>query len=138
MNEHQGIRRLLDARTERALTQRLRKMPEERAFSTVRRLIKLEPKVGLRIAGRVLQRPERIEQLLREGLKISNESTVRIWLEAAAQRLGAARVIQLVREQITTEPEVAERALYWLPLIARSNREARNGLRELRANVSPR
>lgn len=137
MSERQGTRRLLDARTERALTQRLRAMPEDRAFRTVRRLIRLEPKVGLRIAGRILQRPQRIEELLREGLRISNESTIRFWLEAAAQRLGPARMIQLVREQIATAPEIADRALYWLPHIARANDDAQRALGELRATVSP-
>lgn len=115
MPNTRAVRRLRDSRVQNRLTARLRRVPEERAFTTLRRLIAIEPKVGLQLANRLLRSRTLLEQLLRDGLAAGNASTIRLWIELLGKRLGRTRTKQIVREEASRDPAIAERAAYWLP-----------------------
>lgn len=110
-----AVRRLRDSQTEKRLVDRLRHLPESRAFLTVRRLIALEAKVGLQIANKVLRDPRYLEQLLYQGLISGNESTTKLWLHALGRRLGQRRLSHVLNQVFDRCPEAKERIQYWLP-----------------------
>ena len=137
MRTHQLKGNLLDARRQNRLAARLRAMPEDRAFQAITSLIARDPKVGLTIANRVLHARPLLEEILRQGLRTSNESTSRFWLESLAPRLGAVRLLQIIREQAATDPAIAAKALYWLPSLVKGERNAVVELNRLRRDFKP-
>jgi hypothetical protein len=128
--------RLRDAKHQNQLASRLRALPEDQSLRHVRRLISIDPKIGLSIANRVLHRPGDLEQLLTEGLRVSNESTSRFWIESLGPRLGAVRTVELIQKQALLEPEVAARALYWLPSLVKDDEKARGQLASLQNKLA--
>jgi hypothetical protein len=110
-----AVRRLRDAGVQNRLAARLRQVPEERAFATIRRLIAIEPKAGQQIANRLLHNRGFLEQLLREGLVVGNPSTINFWLEAVGKRLGPLHLVQIVREQARQDPGIGKGPLIRSP-----------------------
>lgn len=124
--------RIRDNRHQNRLAARLRSLPESSALGPIRQLIARDPKIGLALANRVLRERRFLSQLFREGLRQSNASTVKFWIDALAPRLGAAQVIDLVAEEADHEPEIARRSLYWLPPLAKQDLKAKERFDELR------
>lgn len=131
-------RKLLDARYQNHLAERLRTMREDRALTIVKRIICRDQQVGLKIANRIIRRPEFLEQIFRDGLAVANESTARFWVDALAPRLGASRLIDLVRERASTDPVAARRFLYWLPSVVNGDAAAKPHLDQLRNDLTQR
>jgi hypothetical protein len=127
---------LPDARRQNQLAARLRAGPQSRALGVIRRLIARDPKIGLALANRVLRERQALTELLRDGLRQSNESTVRFWIDALGPRLGPTQTIDLIREEASREPAIARRSLYWLPALAKDDAKAKARLDELRRQFS--
>ena len=136
MQTSRSRQRLLDAGHQNRLAARLRTASEPRALAAIRRLIAQDPKVGLSIANRILRKPAHLEAIFKEGLHTANESTARFWIEALGPRIGAAKVIELVREQAKSDPEIVARAVYWLPSLVKGNPKATAELNRLRQDFA--
>ena len=111
-------RALRDSEIQNRIVKHARALRPDEAFEYIRQLIAIDPKIGLQLSNRVLQKRSHLESLLREGLQIGNASIVRFWLEILSKRLRFARVIEIVKERLPDDPESVDRALYWLPLCA--------------------
>src|SRR5215210_4208882 len=107
-------RELSNSNLQNEIAKEARAMSPDEAFEYIRQLIAIDPKVGLQLSNRVLQKCEHLEALLREGLQMGNESTVRFWIEILHKRLGLIRVIEIIKERLADDPKSVDRALYWL------------------------
>lgn len=132
MQAQRAQRRLVDAAYQNRLAKRLRAIPEERAFSKIRRLIRIEPSVGLKLANRVIHSAKFLEELLSEGLPSSNETTVRFWLESLGPRVGIDRTLGILDAQDDPQRRIASRSLYWLPSVFEHDPVARAKIEQLR------
>jgi hypothetical protein len=124
--------RLLNATHQNQLAKRLRELPEDRAFVKIKRLIDIEPKVGLKLANRVIHSVKLLEELLSDGLPVSNETTVRYWLESLGPRLGIDRTLGIIEEQDDPERKIAARAVYWLPSVFKDDPIARQKIEKMK------
>jgi hypothetical protein len=131
-------RELRDSKLQNEIAKQARGMAPDEAFEYIRQLIAIDPKVGLQLSNRVLQKQKHLEALLREGLQIGNASTVRFWLEVLTKRLGFARVVEIIKERLPDDPKSIDRALYWLPLCARDNLQALAMIHSLQESLHPR
>jgi len=129
-------RRLANASHQNRLAARLRAIPEERAFAVVKQIIARDPQIGLSLANRILRHPAFLEEIFRDGLCASNESTARFWVESLAPRLGAVRLIEMIRQQAAIDPAVARKFLYWLPSLVNSDDAAKPHLERLRRDLA--
>jgi hypothetical protein len=136
MQDSIAQRRLVDAAYQNQLAKRLRAIPEERALSKIRRLIGIEPKVGLKLANRVIYSTKFLEELLNEGLPVSNETTVRFWLESLGPRLGIDRTLAILGAQGDQKRQIASRSLYWLPLVFQHDPVAQAKIEQLRRTTT--
>ena len=125
-------RRLANASHQNRLAARLRAIPEERALAVVKQIISRDPQIGLKLANRILRRPAFLEEIFRDGLCASNESTARFWVESLAPRLGAVRMIEMIRQRAATDPAIARKFLYWLPSLVDGDDAAKPHLERLR------
>ena len=131
--------RLLDAKYQNAMASRLRGMDEARAFRYVRRFVAIEPHAGLRLANRVVRSKAYVETLFVDGLRTSNESTVRLWIELLWNRIGGTTVIDLLRRVAADHPPVAYRARYWLAnTLVRADVDTRKELDRFLYDFAPR
>jgi hypothetical protein len=127
--------RLLDAAYQNQLAKRLRGVSEAKAFTAIKRLIGIEPKIGLELSNRVIRSVDLLERLLNDGLPGSNETTVRFWLESLGPRLGIDRTLSAIRSQNDPDRKIASRALYWLPTVFKDDAAARIKIEEFRRST---
>jgi hypothetical protein len=128
--------RLLDASRQNRLARALRALPEERAFTLIKRLVAIETKVGLALANRVLISLSLVESLLAKGLLESNESTCRIWLEILGHRLGIDKTLAIIESLPDPDRKVAVRLLYWLPTVFKDDPTADPKIQRLRRRTT--
>ncbi|MCG8602026.1 MAG: hypothetical protein MI807_17925 [Verrucomicrobiales bacterium] len=66
-------------------------------------------------------------------------SSIKFWLDFAIRKLGSRAVIRRIAYQIDTNPDVVDKALYWLPsLVPKSEDGARSALKELHREAKSR
>ncbi|WP_162656854.1 hypothetical protein [Tuwongella immobilis] len=110
--------KLRDSRVERELASELRKLPEADRLQFINELISCGLPhcftVALWLARTCLNDRHSLEAILAQGLERGDASTVKYWLEAVVHGLGFRRVVHLVSERITTDPESVIKAEYWL------------------------
>ena len=75
------------------------------------------------LARSVLRDSSSFEVLLRRGLRVSNVSTIRNWLECCVPRLGVRRVIRILEQEDEVHPHGVELAEYWLAGLAKTPSE---------------
>jgi hypothetical protein len=85
-------------------------------------------RVGLWLAKTCLKNKQSLEAILVRGLELGDASTVKYWIEAVIHGLGFRKVLRLVSERISTDPESVIKAEYhlrkWIPEGNRRDAEA--------------
>jgi hypothetical protein len=123
-----------DGHWDKDLAEQLKLEPEVVRLEFLASILTLQEKThqqsGLffRIAQDVLQKASSFEHLLRQGLRHADASTVKTWLVVCARRIGTRRLVRVLEDVETTNPEGVERAEYWLMTLA-SNEDERRMLR---------
>lgn len=127
-----------DTKRERALTQRLRQLPEEERFKLIWECLQSHTSLGLRLATACLQKPDYFQQILEYGLQRADASTIRCWLECVVPKLGFRRIISVLTQTLETNPRAVEKTLYWLPLfLPRDDERAVEAWTSLRMKAEP-
>jgi len=106
-----------------ALRKRLMSESEEERFRFIQEFLAREPSTGLSLANSVLKSHKFIKTILNDGLDKADVSSVKYWLDLGIQRLGAARVIEMLDARLATDPVSVKRALYWLARLVPKNNE---------------
>jgi hypothetical protein len=104
-----------DARGFRDLKRRLRQHPEEERFRFICQIIPERRGLGLRLANSCLRSRRFFEELLMEGMRTGDASSMRTWLKCVVPRLGVVRVLAALRAGMDSNPDAVDNALYWMP-----------------------
>lgn len=104
-----------DSVKENNLCKILRAENEEAVLQFVLRLTELDPRVGLAIARRVLRSPASAEAVLKLGIHLADASSMKWWLDVCIPKLGADKVIHILREHLESNLDAIDHALYWIP-----------------------
>ena len=125
--------KLRDTATERQLAKDLRALPEEDRFGFILEMLEIDLLVALKLANACLRRRDLLTRLLEHGIARANDlSIIKHWLEHLVPRLGAKRVIAVLREQLDAHPFGVGSALYhMLPYIQKEDTAAGSAFREL-------
>lgn len=115
LNVENYINKPRDTKSERALAQQLRQMPEEERFAFIQELLRHQSTVGLLLAASCLRKPVYFQQILELGLQCGDASTILPWLECAVPKLGFHKVILALNSRLDTDPISVDNALYWMP-----------------------
>jgi hypothetical protein len=124
-----------DSPRSRDLVRELRKIPEAERFAFVKDLLPLNLILGLDLATRCLSNKEYFKAVLDWGLDRGDASSIRVWLSCVIPKLGARRVLLILKEEIHKRPKAVSMALYWLPSLIGNDEESRTLLKELRQLV---
>lgn len=114
MQPEDFVTRPRDSVRERELARRIRELPEEDRFTFIRTLIDKDLVVGLLLARSCLRNTKYFETLLDQGLQTADASFIKLWLTCVIPPLGFRRVLRLVTDKLSTEPQGVEKAAYWL------------------------
>jgi len=110
-----------DPRGYRDLKRELRLLPEEQREAFIMEMVRRRPAVGLRLANACMRNRAFFLRLLREGVCTADISRISMWLRCITPRLGAGRVLHEVRMRMDSQPDVADKVLYWMPMVLPRN-----------------
>ncbi len=110
-----------DIRPNRDLASELRRLPEKDCLPIIQEIVRHDTLLGLRLANVCLQKKSYFEAIYRQGLEIADASGIRFWLECVVPKLGLSRIVEILREELDTNPEAVDKALYWLPQFLETN-----------------
>lgn len=121
-----------DTKRERALARELRQLPEQVRYEFIEQILAQNNVIlGLHLAKSVLNNKKYFERLLDHGLNHGDASNIRWWLECVTPKLGARRVIAILKDEMPGRPTPVWLALYWLPSLIDSNPSTQNAFEEL-------
>jgi hypothetical protein len=121
-----------DTKREQALARALRELPEAERFEFIQRLMPHAPVIALHMAASCLRDKKYFEELLDAGLDQGDASSIALWLKCVTPKLGAGKVLSILRNNLEVRPDAVGKALYWLPsLIPQHDERLRSVLREL-------
>jgi hypothetical protein len=115
MRLENSVNRPSGTRPERDLVCELRRLPEDDRFLFIQEVMRHDIVLALRLATVCLRKKSYFEAIFRQGLEIADASGIRFWLECMGSKLGLSRMIEILREELETNPEAVDKALYWLP-----------------------
>ena len=126
------INKRRDTKREQALGRALRELPEAERFEFIQRLMPHAPVLALQMAASCLKDKKYFEELLDAGLDQGDASSIALWLKCVTPKLGAGKVVSILRNNLEVRPDAVGKALYWLPgLIHRDDERSQIALREL-------
>lgn len=112
IEEYRG--KLRDTKLENDLTKFLRCSDEEKAFAFLMKLVDIHLIAALEIAGRVLKDRKYFCLVLERGLRDSNASTIKHWLNCVEPHLGTQRLIEQLQLKLNDYPDGVSRAVYFV------------------------
>ncbi len=117
---------------ENALKKRLNGLTEPVQFDEINALIERDIISGLKVANVILKNKKYFEILLERGLEKANASEIELWLKYLLPHLGFRRVIAILSNKLSKQPEAVAKALYWLPkFLPKGNDQAATMLKDL-------
>lgn len=117
--------------SERELLKELRKLPEPERFAFVSELLPHNEILGLDLATRCLSKREYFEAVLDWGMDRGDASSIRYWLSCVIPKLGARRMLRILKEEVSKRPRKVSLTLYWLPSLIGNDEKDRAALKEL-------
>ncbi|MBE9202030.1 MULTISPECIES: hypothetical protein [unclassified Nodularia (in: cyanobacteria)] len=121
-----------DLSDHKALQRRLMSLPESDQFDEINSLVDRDSVIGLKLANAVLKNKNYFEVLLERGLEKANASEIELWLKYLLPRIGFRRVIAILSNKLSQQPQQVAKASYWLPkFLPKGNEQAARLLKNL-------
>lgn len=110
---------------EKGLQKRLMNLPEAARFDEITALIERDIVMGVKLANSVLKHKIYFERLLELGLDKANASEIELWLNNSVTHLGFRRVIAILSNKLSSNPQAVAKASYWMPkFLPKGNEQA--------------
>ncbi|QSJ19055.1 hypothetical protein JYQ62_10125 [Nostoc sp. UHCC 0702] len=124
--------RFITDKDHKALQLRLMNLPESAQFNEINAILDRDSSIGLKLANALLKNKKYFEVLLERGLEKANASDIELWLKYLLPRLGFRRVIAILSQKLSEQPQQVAKASYWLPkFLPKGNEQATILLKEL-------
>jgi hypothetical protein len=121
-----------DFEDHKALQRRLTSLPEEAQFDEINVILDRDSVIGLKLANAILKNKKYFEILLERGVEEANASEIELWLKYLLPRVGFRRVMFILSDKLSEQPQQVRKASYWLPkFLPKGNQEAARLLKEL-------
>ncbi|MFN6562822.1 MAG: hypothetical protein RMY28_023945 [Nostoc sp. ChiSLP01] len=109
----------------KALKCKLTSLPESDRFDEINVILDRDSVIGLKLANAVLNNKKYFELLLERGLEKANASEIELWLKYLLPRIGFRRVIAILSNKLSQQPQQVAKASYWLPkFLPKGNEQA--------------
>lgn len=116
----------------KALQLRLMNLPKEAQFNEINTILDQDSRIGLKLANAILRNKKYFEVLLEQGLEKADASEIELWLKYLIPRLGFRRVMAILSNKLSEQPQQVAKASYWLPkFLPKGNEQATILLKEL-------
>ena len=77
-----------------------------------------------------------LAEIFREGVRTSDISSIKFWLNAAVPRLTASDIVTALETYSENKPQIVNNALYWLPgMLPKDDVKINEQLRRLKESV---
>ncbi len=106
--------KLRDTKLENELAKSLRTSDEGEAFAFLMELVDVHLVAALDIASRVLKERKHFSLVLERGLRDSNASTIKHWINCVEPHLGTKRLIGQLQSKLDEYPDGVSRAVYFV------------------------
>jgi hypothetical protein len=119
------INQIKDASFESELLEKLALFDENKSFVLISELLShtnsLVRRFGLSLIKKSSWNKENLLAFMEKGFLLRNPSEIRYWYEAIAPQLGFEQILDLLETHIEKDPDVVQRAWYYLDLMIRGN-----------------
>lgn len=131
--------RFLSSNEQKHLLNYLKSISEFERYEIIKYMLDTKSNITLATVKSVLNQKEYVTKLFRYGLLNSNAQSIKLWLEFAVPKLGFKSVVFLIEELDNETNQLADIALYWLPVfVSTSNTKAQELIERLESKVEKR
>lgn len=134
-----SAQRFLSSDEQKELLNYLKSIPEFERYKIIKDMLDTKSNITLATVKSVLNQKEYVTKLFRYGLLNSNAQSIKLWLEFAIPKLGFKSVVFLIEELDNETNQLADIALYWLPMfIPKDSTKSLNLIERLESKVKKR